>query len=118
MSNSIRSAEWGEVDENLCPCKGNGWANIKDDWDQCFVHYTGQLHPESRLLLLDEPLKLREEDRLSRLRWQIKQSEMIIQSLLAQLKIEYKHLRKAELELTNRTPTIKVEAVSYPPKAI
>lgn len=100
---------WAEIEDTICPCTGSGWAEVSEQWQECPIHYLGQLHPESRLLLLDEPIKLREEERLSRLRWKINNAKESIVALTSQLKDEYSTLRQLELELTNRTPTTKIE---------
>lgn len=108
---------WSELDEIDCPCKGWGWAVLDGKDEQCSIHYHGQLHPQSKELLLDEPERLEEEERKSFLNWQIKQGEEKIASLKNQLDQESKNLVKLKLDLVNRTPTIKMKAVRLPAEA-
>lgn len=99
---------WAELDDIDCPCLGSGWADIiPDEWQECPIHFHGQLHPQSRLLLLDEPKKLAHEERRALLNYQIQQSKNKIQEMQNQLKREQGKLFKLELELVNKTPTIR-----------
>ena len=116
MANFINSF-WAELDDSNCPCNGTGWGEIIDEWEECPIHFHGQLHPESRLLLLDEPIRLREEERKSQLHWSINKVKKEINDITATLKNHYLNLKQLELELTNRTPTLKVEAVQLPLEA-
>lgn len=117
MTNYIDNSFWAEIEEDYCPCKGTGWGEIGEEWQECPMHFHGQLHPESRLLLLDEPIRLREEERKSQLLWNIAKVKEEINEATAALKKHYANLRKWELELTNRTPTLKVEALRLPLEA-
>jgi len=109
----MKNQVWAELDENHCPCQGTGWAQIDNDiWDECFIHYSGQLHPESRMLLLDSPGALKEEERRSQLRFKIQKSREKILKLQEQLKKEQAALVQHELELINKTPTIKMKAIN------
>jgi hypothetical protein len=98
------------MDEHTCACQGLGWAeSAKDVYVECPVHYEGQLHPDTLALLLDEPDRMVEEERKSRLKYRIKDARSKITG--AQEK-----LRKMELELINRTPTVRaMPAVKYEP---
>jgi hypothetical protein len=108
------SAFWAEMDDHHCPCGGSGWALRTVSFQECPIHYTGQLHPQSRDLLLDEPDRLREEERKSHLRWKIQQSKDKITLLQKQLKHEQTTMVALELELINRTPTTKMKAMTMP----
>jgi hypothetical protein len=91
-----------------------------DLWKECLIHYEGQLHPETQALLLDEPKRLTEEERKSRLQFQIKETRECIADLQGSLKEQQKRLVKLELELINRTATVKemsaVRWEEYDPK--
>ncbi len=105
---------WAQIEEKDCPCKGSGWA-LQADWEECPIHFYGQLHPQSRDLLLDDPPRLKEEERKSQLRWRIVSREIEIvtlQSRIDKLKLECK---KMQSELVSRTATIKMEAVKPEP---
>ncbi len=115
MNNLFETLSDVGADEiSTCECHKEGWRQTNGEWEKCSLHYRGQLHPESRILLLDEPARLREEVRLCKLRWKVEQSKDKIDKLVAQLLAERNNLLKLELELTNRTPTIKVEMVHFP----
>jgi hypothetical protein len=103
---------WAELDESSCPCGGSGWASRKSEYVNCPIHYNGQLHPETQALLLDEPLKLQEEERRSRLQYRVRQSQEKIAELKAELRQEEYNLQYLQLELVKRTPTIKMKAIS------
>jgi hypothetical protein len=99
---------WCHMDESKCPCGGQGWAEVDNGtWKECPVHFEGQLHPETRVLLLDEPAHLAEEERKSRLNYQIKTTREQIKELQGALKNQQQHLVALELELINRTATVK-----------
>jgi len=102
---------WSELEDKSCPCKGTGWALRSPEWETCFVHYAGQLHPESKSLLLDDDKKLQAEERRSVLRWKIQKNRDRISILEVQLKAEQKALTIHELELINKTPTIKMKTI-------
>jgi len=104
---------WAELEEEHCPCQGTGWAQMTDDsWENCFLHFKGQLHPESRMLLLDDKARLQEEERRSHLRWKIEKSHLLIAELAGKLKAAQAALVQYELELINKTPTVKMSAVN------
>jgi hypothetical protein len=109
---AIDPAFWAELEEKDCPCEGQGWADISGKTEQCPIHFQGQLHPDSFALLYDEPDRLREEERKSMLRWKIEQARQTITELQASLKEAQKSLVHLELELINKTPTIKMQAVN------
>lgn len=103
---------WSELDEEHCPCQGTGWAQMSDEsWETCFLHFKGQLHPESRMLLLDDKARLQEEERRSHLRWKIEKSHNLIAELSSRLRKEQAALVQLELELINKTPTVKMPAI-------
>lgn len=108
----INPAFWAELDETYCPCEGTGWADVNGVMTQCFIHYQGQLHPDSLALLMDEPDRLREEERKSHLRWKIEQAKQKIIEIQAALKETQKSVVNLELELINKTPTVKMQAVN------
>jgi hypothetical protein len=108
------SGFWPEIDEMDCPCKGLGWADCNGVMKTCSIHYSGQLHPDSMALLLDEPDKLKEEERKSNLKWKIGKCRTKIKELETQLKLEYESVISLELELVNRTATVKMAAASPP----
>lgn len=111
MSNLFDTlSEVGEgFDQETCLCLNGGWIQTPTNWINCKEHYNGQLHPESVVLLLDEPLKLKEEERLSIIKWKIKKSQERVARLTMELRIEYASLRVLEVELSNKSPTIKVQ---------
>lgn len=109
------SDHWCHMDEFQCPCGGQGWAQVDNDsWKECPIHYEGQLHPETRVLLFDEPALLLEEERKSRLQYHIKIAREQIKELQGALKNQQQHLVKLELELINRTATVKGMAAIRP----
>lgn len=100
--------DWVELDEHMCACRGLGWAEAqKDQYVECPIHYEGQLHPDSMALLLDEPDRMASEERKAKLNYQIREAKTKIASLQGQLKSEQFKLVQLELELINRTPTVK-----------
>jgi len=108
--------DWAELDEDKCACHGCGWAEVsKDEWVECPLHFEGQLHPDTQALLLDEPERLVEEERKSRLRFQIREARAKIVLAQEQLKEEQSKLARLELELINRTPTVKAMRAVVPP---
>lgn len=111
---------WADLDDNKCPCKGEGWAEVDvGTWKECPIHYDGQIHPDTRTLLLDEPGKLAEEERRCRLRYQITQERDAIYDLHIQIKERQAKIVKLEFELINRTPTVRaMPAVRLPSGAI
>lgn len=114
---------WAQLDENQCPCKGTGWAEVDNGiWKECRIHFEGQIHPDTRTLLLDEPARLAEEERKSRLRFSIEQTRARISELQIQLKEEQSRLLKLDLELVNRTSTVRampaVKIIPEPPSAL
>ena len=108
---------WSELDENDCPCHGSGWADVNGKDETCSLHYKGQLHPETQALLLDEPKRLADEERKSNLKWKISQCSDRITALKSQLNLEQVELNRLSLELINRTPTTKLQAVVVPLEA-
>ena len=107
---------WAELDEDRCPCYGSGWAQTDlACWKECPIHNQGQLHPESRELLLDDPVALKEEERKSFLQFKINSCRETIAIANDEIKKQQKLLAQLELELINRTPTIKMVAVKPPP---
>lgn len=99
---------WCHLDEAQCPCGGNGWAEVdRENWKECPIHYEGQLHPETRVLLFDEPDRLAEEERKSRLKYHIKNTREQIKELQGALRNQQQRLVELELELINRTATVK-----------
>lgn len=102
---------WADIDDAKCPCRATGWAFVIDNHQECPIHFSGQLHPLTRDLLLDDPISLKEEERKSHLKWRIgiRQDEVIeLQRRALKLQLE---IRSLELELINKTPTIKMQAV-------
>lgn len=107
--------DWAELDEHKCACRGLGWAEAgKDKYVECPIHYEGQLHPDTMALLLDEPDRMAAEERKAKLNYQIRESRNKIASLQAQLKTEQSKLVQLELELINRTPTVKAMQAVIP----
>lgn len=102
---------WAELEEIDCPCQGEGWANMDDEWIECPLHFQGQLHPETRDLLLDDP-QLVEIERKSILNWRIAKTR----EGLAELQMKVRHaqydLHVLELELINKTATRQMQAVN------
>lgn len=108
---------WGELEEIDCPCQGEGWANINGSWSECGIHYRGQLHPESKELLLDEPGKLAEAERASFLKWKVDAAKEEVRKLTVALQLAQNNLHLLELEQINKTPTIQMKAVVIPEEA-
>lgn len=107
---------WFEMDEIHCPCMGDGWANINDEWEECPVHHNGQLHPQSRSLLQDDPVALLESERISILNWKIGRVRGEIIDHQEKLKAAQHKLFLLELECINKTPTTKIEAINITAK--
>lgn len=107
--------DWAELDEHKCACRGTGWADVSTDKSvECPIHFEGQLHPQTQALLLDEPNRMVEEERKSRLRFQICESQRRVVDLQNLLKAEQEKQVKLELELINRTPTVRAIQVVVP----
>lgn len=104
-----------EIDEKDCPCQGTGWSK-QPDWVECPIHHHGQLHPEAKILLLDEPGRLAEEERKSYLRWRIDQVRDFANDLTQKLRQASYELVQLELELINKTPTIPNMAAIVEPR--
>lgn len=102
---------WAEIEEAFCPCQGTGWANRDSQWVECPMHFSGQLHPESRLLLLDDEDTLTKEEHNSSLRWKIARLQEKQLLLQHQLQETERAINFLNLELVNKTPTIKMKAV-------
>ena len=99
---------WAELDDDKCPCRGTGWAQVDvEQWKTCSIHFEGQLHPETRTLLLDDPPLLKEEERKAKLKFQINEKKLYIADMQKLVIEGQTALAKLELELTNRTPTIR-----------
>lgn len=98
-----------------CGCQGRGWIKESPDrWVECPTHHVGQLHPDTEALLLDEPNRLEEEKRKSAIRWLIRESKNKINQLQEHLRTEQAKLVQLELELINRTPTVRAIQVVVP----
>lgn len=107
--------DWAELDEHRCACRGTGWAESGGGHlKQCPIHFEGQLHPETQALLLDEPDRMNEEERKSKLRYQIQETQAKIAHHQEQLKAAQNKLVMLELELINRTPTVKAMTAVNP----
>lgn len=109
--------EWAQLDEGACPCEGMGWAQVDmSEWRECPIHFNGQLHPETYALLLDEPNRLDDEIRRAHLRYQIKQGQILVRDMQQKIKTEQSRLLKLELELVNKTPTVRaMQAITLEP---
>lgn len=106
---------WMHLDEKVCLCHGSGWAESAPElWEECLVHFEGQLHPQTRVLMLDEPSKLLEEERKSILQFKIISSHEYISELQKKIRYEQERLVNLQLELVNKTPTIRM-LVTIPP---
>jgi|SRR5579885_957063 len=104
---------WAELDEARCPCQGEGWAEIDTDtYRECPIHFVGQLHPQTRVLLLDEPARLAEEERRSQIRYRLDEAKKLVDGLQIQLRVAQKQVVELELELINKTPTKKMPAIN------
>jgi hypothetical protein len=110
--------DWAQLDESECPCEGKGWGQVDlNEWRECPIHFVGQLHPETCSLLLDEPNRLDEEKRRALLRYEIRAGQAAVRELQKQIKVEQDRLLKLELELVNKTPTVRaMAAVTADPK--
>jgi hypothetical protein len=99
---------WANLDAAQCPCDGFGWAEVDlGVWKECPIHFAGQVHPETSVLLLDEPDRLSEEIRRNKLKWQITQERDAIYDLQLALKERQAVLAKLEHDLISRTPTVR-----------
>lgn len=107
------SSFFSEIEERSCPCHGTGWID-HPGWEECAIHYAGQLHPESYELLMDDPIALLEAERTSILKWKIENGRKKAAELAKELRQVQINLTNWELELINKTPTIKMEAVKVP----
>lgn len=108
--------QWAELDDDKCACHGCGWVETSQDkWMECPIHFNGQIHPNSKALLLDEPDRLADETRKSYLRYQIRESQNKIDDAQSALQREQQKLKQLELELINRTPTVKSMKAVIPP---
>ncbi len=103
--------EWADLDDKKCPCKGTGWAKRRNAWKQCPVHFSGQLHPESRDLLLDDPKRLKEFERRSHLEWRVSMAHTELKELQLREDKLKNQIQKLEAELINKTRTVEMEAV-------
>lgn len=115
------NTEWAHMDKSKCPCRGNGWAEVDlDVWKECTIHFEGQLHPQTKRLLLDEPIRMQEEERKSILKFKIREKRSLIQDYQKKVKEEQALILKMELELINKTPTVraipavKVDEIAFP----
>jgi hypothetical protein len=98
-----------ELDELDCPCWGTGWAESpQGNWVECPCHFEGQLHPQSSLLLLDQPARLKEEERRARINFQIKTQKSLIDKTIIVFKEQKLRLDMLELELVRNTSTVRV----------
>lgn len=110
------NSTWAQLDEKDCPCQGTGWAQVDvDQWKTCHIHFEGQLHPETRALLLDDEFLLKEEERKCRLRWQINEKKSYIADMERLAREGKEALFKLELELINRTVTVRSMPAVRPP---
>jgi hypothetical protein len=101
-------SDWADVDEGRCPCHGSGWAQVDlDVFKVCSIHFAGQLHPQTRMLLLDEPDKLAEEERKNGIYFQINQLRDRNYNLHLEIQNNKHKVFVLELELINRTPTVR-----------
>lgn len=76
-------------------------------WKTCPVHFEGQLHPNTRALLLDDAPVLAEEERKARIRFQIAEKREYIAEMQRLAREGQATLFKLELELVNRTATVR-----------
>lgn len=109
MSDNIE-LDW-HLDDGQCPCLGSGWAQNKTEWQECYVHYNGQLMPEIINLLLDDQKQLLSETKKSILKFEINKCKNFIAVLQKEIDAERQRLIKFECELINHTPTIKAMPV-------
>ena len=108
----LNEYEWIQFDEEDCPCQGVGWAELSHDgWEQCPIHFIGQLHPQIRVLLLDEPVRLAEEESRALISFRLGAAKNLVVELELQLRTAQKRVVELELEMINRTPTKKMEIV-------
>lgn len=99
---------WSQTDSKSCPCGGSGWAQMNSmGWQECSIHFFGQIHPETYRLLLDEPSRLEEEKRRASLMFEIRVSRELLEKLKHETKLEQENLLKLERDLVNKTPTIR-----------
>jgi hypothetical protein len=78
-----------------------------DLWKNCPIHFEGQIHPQTRALLLDDPALLKEEERKCRIKFQILEKKQYIADMERLAKEGQIALFKLELELINRTVTVR-----------
>lgn len=92
-----------------CACQGMGWFVEEDECRPCEAHFCGQLHPFSRSLLLDDLSSLKEEERKSKLRWQIAQKQKRILDIKSELIRLGSEISDLENKLYTATPTTKMQ---------
>jgi len=108
------SSYWFELDEERCPCRGSGWAEVDVDMHKtCPIHYNGQLHPHTRNLLADDAKRLQEEEKKSRLKFKIQEGRQQVAELENKLRETQRQIVSWELELINRTPTRRLVKSEY-----
>lgn len=102
-----------ENNGQCCPCQGMGWYFYDDACSPCKEHFCGQLHPETRTLLLDDSRTLKEEERKSVLRWKIAQKKKELQSLKDKEKETESEIDSLEMQLFASAPTMKIGKVVF-----
>jgi hypothetical protein len=93
---------------DCCPCQGLGWVLFGEDYSPCRIHFCGQIHPQVRSLLLDDLPTLREEERKSKIYWEIKEKRKQLALLLLQSKSLQLEINNLENNLYVATPTTKI----------
>ena len=103
---------WAELEDKDCPCQGTGWGYLQFNWEECPIHYEGQLHPDTKALIMDDSILLEKEIKRAYLTWKFNQARDKVKQLRKMLDQAESDSLQLELELVNKTTTRKMSAVS------
>lgn len=95
-------------DGACCACQGMGWVLNGENYSPCRIHFCGQVHPHTRALLLDDLPSLREEERKTKLFWEIKEKRKQLALMLLQSKELQREISSLENSLYVATPTTRI----------
>jgi len=107
-----------QLDESKCICQGEGWAMFEDSLEECPIHFDGQLHPDSKALLLDDIINLREEERKSKIIWKIKQNLKNISCLEKEITALKSENIKLYNDMLHKATTVKMKAIKIVDKLL
>lgn len=103
----FKMQKWNDchLDSEKCRCHGDGWIVAGPSFDECPIHYEGQLHPDSKSLLFDDPKALEDAKHKSKLKWLLKEKENEILYLEKKIMKSKEEKRSIEKELMQKTTT-------------